>query len=108
MERKKVFLVSITQEGKFFVAQCPEPGVTSQGGSLAEAQKNLKEAIELYIERFGLEDLPEVALIFLTARTEEAKDAFFSRRLWDHGVLLDGVVHRTEGGTLTSVNPATG
>jgi len=61
MERKKVFLVSITQEGKFFVARCPELGVTSQGESLAEAQKNLKEAIELYIESFGLEDLPEVS-----------------------------------------------
>ena len=61
MERKKVFLVSIIQEGKFFVARCPELGVTSQGESLAEAQKNLKEAIELYIESFGLEDLPEVS-----------------------------------------------
>ena len=45
MESKKVFLVSITQEGKFFVARCPELGVTSQGESLVEAQKNLKEAI---------------------------------------------------------------
>ena len=61
MERKKVFLVSITQEGKFFVARCPELGVTSQGEPLAEAQKNLKEAIELYIESFGLEDLPDVS-----------------------------------------------
>ena len=62
MESKKVFLVSITQEGKFFVARCPELGVTSQGESLVEAQKNLKEAIELYIESFGLEDLPEVSV----------------------------------------------
>jgi predicted RNase H-like HicB family nuclease len=62
MASKKVFLVSIIQEGKFFVARCPELGVTSQGESLAEAQKNLKEAIELYIESFGLEDLPEVSV----------------------------------------------
>ncbi|MBA7524015.1 hypothetical protein ES705_16152 [subsurface metagenome] len=62
MESKKVFLVSITQEGKFFVARCPELGVTSQGESLVEVQKNLKEAIELYIESFGLEDLPEVSV----------------------------------------------
>jgi predicted RNase H-like HicB family nuclease len=60
MENKKVFLVSIIQEGKFFVARCPELGVTSQGESLVVAQKNLKEAIELYIESFGLEDLPGV------------------------------------------------
>jgi predicted RNase H-like HicB family nuclease len=62
MENKKVFLVSIIQEGKFFVARCPELGVTSQGESLEEAQKNLKEAIELYIESFGLEDLPKASL----------------------------------------------
>ncbi len=57
-----MFLVSIIQEGKFFVARCPELGVTSQGESLVEAQKNLKEAIELYIESFGLEDMPEVSV----------------------------------------------
>ena len=62
MENKKVFLVSIVQEGKFFVARCPELDVTSQGESLAEAQKNLKEAIELYIESFGLEELPRVSV----------------------------------------------
>ena len=57
MESKKVFLVSIVQEGKFFVARCPELGVTSQGESLVEAQQNLKEAIELYIESFYTENL---------------------------------------------------
>ena len=57
MESKKVFLVSIVQEGKFFVARCPELGVTSQGESLAEAQENLKEAIELYIESFYIKNL---------------------------------------------------
>ncbi len=60
MESKKVFLVSITQEGKFFVARCPELSVTSQGESLVEAQKNLKEAVELYIESFRLDNLPGV------------------------------------------------
>ena len=62
MESKKVFLVSIIQEGKFFVARCPELDVTSQGESLVEAQQNLKEAIELYIESFGLEELPRVSV----------------------------------------------
>lgn len=57
MENKNIFLVSITQEGKFFVARCPELGVTSQGESLLEAQKKLKEAIELYIESFCIENL---------------------------------------------------
>jgi predicted RNase H-like HicB family nuclease len=53
------FLVSIQEEDKFFVARCPELGVTSQGKTLEEARENIKEAIELYIESFGLEDLPK-------------------------------------------------
>ena len=52
------FMVSITKEDKFFISRCPELGVTSQGVTLEEAQANIKEAIELYIESFGTEDLP--------------------------------------------------
>lgn len=52
------FLVSIQKEDKLFVARCPELDVTSQGETLEEAQRNIKEAIELYIESFGVEDLP--------------------------------------------------
>ncbi len=37
-------------EDKFYVAYCAELGVTSQGETLEEAEKNLKEAIELYLE----------------------------------------------------------
>jgi predicted RNase H-like HicB family nuclease len=55
------FLVSIQKEDKFFVARCPELGVTSQGETLEEAQANIKEAIELYIESF-VEDLPHETL----------------------------------------------
>ncbi len=54
----RTFLVSIQKEDKFFVARCPDLGVTSQGKTLEEAQANIKEAIELYIESFGTEDLP--------------------------------------------------
>jgi predicted RNase H-like HicB family nuclease len=54
----RTFLVSIKKEDKFFVARCPELDVTSQGKTLEEAQSNIKEAIELYIESFGIEDLP--------------------------------------------------
>ncbi len=53
------FLVSITKEDKFFIARCPELGVTSQGETLEDAQRNIKEAIELYIESFGTGDLPK-------------------------------------------------
>jgi len=49
----------ITKEDKWYVAHCIELGVVSQGGSIEEAQANLREAVELYIESFGGEDLPE-------------------------------------------------
>ncbi len=40
----------ITKEGKWFVSRCVELGVTSQGKTLEQAQKNLQEAVELYLE----------------------------------------------------------
>lgn len=44
-------------EGKYYVAYCAELGVTSQGETLEEAEKNLKEAIELYLEDVPSEEL---------------------------------------------------
>jgi len=44
------FTTVITQEGKWYVARCVELGVVSQGRNIKEAQKNLKEAAELYLE----------------------------------------------------------
>lgn len=44
-------------EGKYYVAYCAELGVTSQGITLEEAEENLKEAVELYIEDIPKEDL---------------------------------------------------
>ncbi len=62
----RTFLVSIQKEDNFFVARCPELGVTSQGKTLEDAQANIKEAIELYIESFG-KDLPrEISKPFWT------------------------------------------
>lgn len=52
------FMISTIKENNFFVARCPDLGVTSQGETLEEAQTNIKEAIELYIESFGVDDLP--------------------------------------------------
>ena len=44
------FTTVIIQEGKWYVARCLELGVVSQGKTIEEAQKNLKEAVELYLE----------------------------------------------------------
>jgi predicted RNase H-like HicB family nuclease len=48
MEEK--FSAVITKEGKWFVSYCPELGVASQGRTKKSSVKNLKEAVELYLE----------------------------------------------------------
>ena len=53
------FTAIITKEGKWFVAKCVELGVVSQGKTIEEAQKNLKEATELYLEK---ETVPQKSL----------------------------------------------
>ena len=48
-------LTAIIRKGeKQYVALCPELDVVSQGYTVEEAIKNLKEAVELYIEEMGL------------------------------------------------------
>ena len=42
--------IAIIKEGRWFVARSIELGVTSQGRTIEEAKKNLKEAVELYLE----------------------------------------------------------
>jgi len=49
----------ISKEEKWYVAHCVELGVVSQGKTIEEAKVNLQEAVELYLESFGTEDLPE-------------------------------------------------
>ena len=45
---------TIKKGEKQFVALCQELDVVSQGYTIEEAIKNLKEAVELYIEEEGL------------------------------------------------------
>jgi predicted RNase H-like HicB family nuclease len=52
MARK--FTGVITKEGKWYVAHCVELGVVSQGKSSESARANLREAVELYVESFGV------------------------------------------------------
>jgi predicted RNase H-like HicB family nuclease len=54
----KKFTAILTREDCWYVAHCVELGVVSQGKTIEEAQANLKEAVELYLESFGEEDLP--------------------------------------------------
>ncbi len=46
----KVFTAAVHQEEDWFVAQCLEIDVASQGRSIDEAVANLREAVELYLE----------------------------------------------------------
>lgn len=48
------FTAVIKKGEKQFVALCPELDVVSQGYTVEEALKNLKEAVELYVEEMGI------------------------------------------------------
>lgn len=48
---------AIKFDGKWYVARCLDLPVTSQGATLQEAKANLTEAVELYIETWGVDDL---------------------------------------------------
>ena len=48
------FTAIIRKGEKQFVALCPELDVVSQGYTVEESLKNLKEAAELYIEEMGI------------------------------------------------------
>jgi len=45
-----------------FVAYNPETGTTTQGESVTEAISNLREATELYLEEFPLEQIGQALL----------------------------------------------
>ena len=47
---KQTFTASVSREGDWFVSQCLEVDVASQGESEAEALTNLREALELRFE----------------------------------------------------------
>ena len=51
MEKVQKFSVVVEREDRWFIAECPAlPGCVSQGRTLKEALKNIREAIELSLE----------------------------------------------------------
>jgi predicted RNase H-like HicB family nuclease len=61
------FSALITKENGWYVARCPELNVTSQGQNVEDARANLTEAMELYLETWGLpEQTPSEADSFWT------------------------------------------
>ena len=57
----KKFNAVITKEDNWYVAHCVELDVVSQGKTIEEAEKNLKEAVELYVESFGKDEIPQTS-----------------------------------------------
>ena len=47
---KREFSASVLKEGEWYVAQCLEVDVASQGETENEALENLREALELHFE----------------------------------------------------------
>ena len=60
---KRPFAASVWKEGDWYVSQCLEINVASQGGTEEEALSNLKEALELYFEPPCATRPPQVRLI---------------------------------------------
>ena len=52
----RTFTAVIHKEDNWYVADCPEVGTVSQGKTVEEAVANLKEATELYLEEFPLQE----------------------------------------------------
>jgi len=63
---KRSFTASVWREDKWFVAQCLEVDVASQGETESEALDNLQEALELHFT-------PPFATIAPEVRTVEAE-----------------------------------
>ena len=63
---KRPFTASVWREGNWYVSQCLEVDVASQGDTEEEALANLKEALELHFE-------PPRATQLLKVRTIEVE-----------------------------------
>jgi predicted RNase H-like HicB family nuclease len=57
MVMTQTFTALIHKEDDWYVADCPEVGTVSQGKTVEEAVANLREATELYLEEFPLQEV---------------------------------------------------
>jgi predicted RNase H-like HicB family nuclease len=51
-----------------YVAECPEVGTVSQGATIDEALANLREAAELYLEKFPISEVGRPLLTTFEAK----------------------------------------
>ncbi len=68
------FTSVILKEGRWYVARCLELGIVSQGKTIKSAQKNLQEAVELYLEDqpCKLHSSPRMAPVVRTFQLQHA------------------------------------
>jgi len=50
----KTYTAVVHKENDLYVAECPEVGTASQGETIEDAVRNLREATELYLEEFPI------------------------------------------------------
>ncbi len=60
---KRPFAATVWREGNWYVSQCLEIDIASQGESEQEALANLKEALELHFEPPHPTRVPEVRMV---------------------------------------------
>ncbi len=60
---KRKFTASIWREGSWYVSQCLEVDVASQGRTEEEARTNLREALELHFEEPVATHAPKLAVL---------------------------------------------
>ncbi len=80
------FNVIYSREKSWIVARCLEIDVVSQGRTMKSAEKNIKEAIELYLESFGSPDIPEL----------KSKPTIKTVSLSNYAKTISGVRKRTD------------
>lgn len=68
MPEKQKFTASVSCEGRWYVAQCLEIDVASQGRSEAAALKNLADALALHLTSPIATETPKVRSIEVTVR----------------------------------------
>ncbi len=59
MQKKHQFTAVIEREDNMYVGLCPELDIASQGKTVEESRKNLKEAIELFFETASHQEIRE-------------------------------------------------
>jgi len=62
--------IVVHKEDDLFVADCPSIGIVSQGATTTEALKNLKEAIDLYLEVFSTRKFHEIIVAIIEENKE--------------------------------------